>query len=111
MVEKEEELESAFEVRKKVFIEEQEVPEEIEMDGKDKEALHVLALDNEKAVGTARMRTFNEKAKLERMAILKEYRGKGIGKKMLRFLLELAQEKRIKKAILHSQCRVQYLRR
>jgi predicted GNAT family N-acyltransferase len=82
-----EELEQAFSIRKQVFCIEQNVSEEIEMDEFDDVATHILALIKEKPVGTARWRFTNEGAKMERFAVLKEYRGKGIGEELVKYIL------------------------
>jgi len=73
-------------VRRAVFIEEQNVPENIEQDGKDSDFCHVLATDKEgKPIGTARM---DKEGKIGRMAVLREYRGRGVGRKMLRVVMD-----------------------
>jgi len=72
-------------VRRAVFIEEQNVPESIELDGKDSDCFHVLASDTKgRPIGTARM---NGKGKIGRMAVLKKYRRRGIGRKMIQALM------------------------
>ena len=81
-------LEKAFEIRNQVFIIEQKVDEEEEFDRWDYESIHYLVLDNDKAVGTSRWRITKSGIKLERFAVLKEYRGKGIGQIMLRKMIE-----------------------
>jgi predicted GNAT family N-acyltransferase len=73
-------------VRRSVFIEEQNVPEEIEIDGTDPDCYHVLACDRSgRPVGTARL---DEKGKIGRMAVLPEYRGMGIGAAMLGAIMD-----------------------
>lgn len=76
-------------IRTKVFILEQHVPPELEWDEYDKDATHVLAYYNNIPAGTARL---VNKALIGRMAVLKPYRGRGIGKKMLEFLMTLAHK-------------------
>jgi predicted GNAT family N-acyltransferase len=72
-------------VRRVVFIEEQNVPESIELDDKDPDFIHVLAFDKKgRPVGTARM---DSKGKIGRMAVLKNYRRQGIGRKMIQALM------------------------
>jgi len=87
-------------VRKKVFIEEQNVPEELEWDNEDKNCIHVLALDGNKPIGTARMK---EDGHIGRMAVLKEYRNKDIGSSLLQELIEYAQINNYTKLYLHAQ--------
>ncbi|MGF3554706.1 MAG: GNAT family N-acetyltransferase [Thermoplasmatota archaeon] len=90
-------------IRETVFIKEQNVPKEIEMDDFDKESeLFIVYLKN-KPIGCARIRKINDYAKLERIAILKEYRGKGYGKALTNFLIGYCKKKGFKKIKLHSQ--------
>ena len=110
-----ENLERAFSIRRIVFIEGQDVPEEDDFDGLDEIAKHILAVnENKKAVGTARFRVTEKhkdnspkKIKLERFAVLEEERGKKIGQKMLEFALEQIQKKEEFKTVemiyLHAQ--------
>jgi predicted GNAT family N-acyltransferase len=73
-------------VRRAVFVEEQNVPENIELDGRDADCCHVLACDgNGKAIGTARM---DSDGKIGRMAVLREFRGLGVGRKMLQTMMD-----------------------
>jgi predicted GNAT family N-acyltransferase len=100
-VENDWELKEAFSIRRTVFIEEQNVPEVIELDSFDKTAAHILAFDREKPIGTARWRTTGNGIKLERFAVLKEFRGMGIGKLLVQFIMEhLGSDKKI---YLHAQ--------
>ncbi|HDK37659.1 MAG TPA: GNAT family N-acetyltransferase, partial [Thiolapillus brandeum] len=73
-------------VRKKVFVEEQQVPVELEWDGQDPQCLHLLAEDaGGNPIGTGRLLPDGH---IGRMAVLKEWRGKGIGFALLRQLKE-----------------------
>jgi predicted GNAT family N-acyltransferase len=82
------ELEQAFAIRRQVFCIEQNVSEEIEMDEFDDVATHILAFINDKPVGTARWRFTEEGAKMERFAVLKEYRGKDVGEALVKYTLD-----------------------
>lgn len=82
------ELEQAFAIRRQVFCIEQNVSEEIEMDEFDDVATHILAFINDKPVGTARWRFTEEGAKMERFAVLKEYRGKDVGEALVNYTLD-----------------------
>ena len=80
-------------VRRAVFIEEQNVPESIELDGLDPDYFHVLASDTKgRPVGTARM---DGKGKIGRMAVLHDYRRRGIGRKMIQALMNYGRENAI----------------
>lgn len=81
------ELKQAFSIRNQVFCVEQKVPYEIEMDEFDRDANHVLALIDGIPVGTARWRRTEEGIKLERFAVLKEYRKSGVGDALVKYLL------------------------
>lgn len=81
------ELEIAFQIRKKVFVEEQNVPLEEEYDEFETTSTHFLALLNKVPAGTARMRKTEKGIKLERFAVLKEYRKKDVGTALVKNLL------------------------
>ena len=79
----------AFEIRNKVFCEEQKVSKIIEFDGMDKFSNHYLAKFNEFPVGTARVREKKKGIyKIERMAVLKKYRMEGVGKAIIKKILD-----------------------
>jgi len=60
-------LQQAFEVRRKVFVREQDISEDLVFDGNDREALHMVVKDGERVIGTARVQFLTDKqAKLER---------------------------------------------
>ena len=85
---KREELDHAREIRKKVFIMEQNVPEDVEIDQYEDTSKHIIALIDNRFIGTARWRKTENGIKLERFAVLKEKRGLGIGNELVRFILE-----------------------
>ncbi|TCT15615.1 putative GNAT family N-acyltransferase [Natranaerovirga pectinivora] len=97
------ELEIAFKIRKKVFVEEQGVPAENEFDEYEATTTHVLAYYNNEAVGAGRLRTIDDIAKLERICVLESHRKYGIGRTIVHCLENLAKEKGIKKSKLHGQ--------
>jgi len=80
-------LEKALNIRKNVFVEEQKIPKELEYDEYDIESNHYLVLYDNVAVGTARWRNTSKGIKLERFAVLSEYRSKGIGYVLVREVL------------------------
>ena len=94
----------AFFIRKAVFIDEQRVPEELELDADDLQAIHVLAKIDGLSVGTARLVAISkDQAQIGRMAVLDQYRGQGIGRQILEKLIQFAQEKDFTGLFLHSQ--------
>jgi predicted GNAT family N-acyltransferase len=100
----EDELKAALEVRRQVFVEEQNIAPELELDGKDDEALHMVVVSKGRVIGTARvMFSESRQAKIERMAVLKSHRRQGIGEGIVSFLLEELNHRLIKRAVLHAQ--------
>ncbi len=98
------ELREAFEVRKKVFVEEQGIAEYLEFDGNDRQALHMVVMDGERVIGTARVLFMaTNQAKLERMAILKPFRRKGIGRRLIYYLNEELSKRQVEQVVLHAQ--------
>ena len=88
-------------VRERVFIQEQHVPEALEWDGLDDEAIHVVAQDNHaQVIGTARLL---QDGHIGRMAVVPEWRHQGVGSAMLRELLEIAQQWKLPRVFLHAQ--------
>ncbi|WP_375794133.1 GNAT family N-acetyltransferase, partial [Staphylococcus aureus] len=78
-------LEDCFSIRKKVFVEEQGVPEENEIDDYESISVHLIGYDqHNQPIATARIRPINETlVKIERVAVVKSYRGTGIGRKLM----------------------------
>jgi ElaA protein len=74
----------AVAIRRRVFIEEQGVPEADELDGKDAERTHFLARDAAgHAIGCACLRPYGAQHKVERVAVLPELRGTGLGRDLM----------------------------
>ncbi len=76
-------------LRRVVFIEEQGVSLEDEVDGRDGEARHLLAWDGGAAVGTARLLVEGEVGKIGRVCVLPRTRGLGLGAELIRFAVEV----------------------
>lgn len=88
-IDEQHQLEQAFKIRQKVFVEEQKVSKEEEYDEFEDTATHFLAFnDQNKAYGTARWRFTEKGIKLERFAVLKEERGGGTGSALVKKVLE-----------------------
>lgn len=83
----------ALAIRTKVFVHEQNVPSNLEYDGKDEDSVHFLLFLNHKPIATSRYRANNKGFKLERFAVLKEYRGNKFGKMLLDYILEVVPDK------------------
>jgi len=88
-------------VRRAVFIEEQHVPEELEWDEFDVQAWHVLARSPAgDAIGTGRL---VPSCRIGRMAVLRAWRGQGVGSAILNALLRMARERACRTVVLHAQ--------
>ena len=87
-------------IRLAVFVEEQGVPAEIEMDDMDAQSVHALAFDADKAVGTARLLPDGH---LGRMAVLRAWRSRGIGSLLLHSLIRKARERGDRVVLLSAQ--------
>lgn len=96
----------AFAIRMRVFVKEQGVPEEIELDRDDERATHLLAVAGEKSIGTARVVVRRGSAKIGRMAVLKSYRRRGVGKQLLKRAIATATRQGAGKIYLHAQVSV-----
>jgi predicted GNAT family N-acyltransferase len=88
-------------VRERVFIDEQKVPRELEWDEWDERSDHAVAFDaGGDAIGTARLLP---SGRIGRMAVLKEWRRKGVGAALLEAMLERARSRSMSRAVLHAQ--------
>jgi len=88
-------------IRRTVFVEEQDVPEELDLDGLDPACLHMLAwYDQGQPIATARM---EEDGKIGRMAVLKPWRGRGVGRALLEALLSEAAARGLSQVHLAAQ--------
>lgn len=82
-----EDLQACLDLRRDVFVDEQNVPAELELDGKDAEAQHFALKDGDRIIATCRVRHLGSAAKIERMAVNKDYRRQGIGRDLMKFVL------------------------
>lgn len=91
-------------IRATVFIEEQGVPAELEWDGLDELAYHVMAFAADGTpIGTGRLL---QDGHIGRVAVLREWRGKGVGKALLDMLLVVANKMGYEEVKLNAQTRV-----
>ncbi len=79
--------ELVFALRFEVFVDEQNVPPEIELDKEDEHALHIIAEENGIAIGCGRIVMSDGEAHIGRLAVKRSYRGKGIGASVCRFII------------------------
>lgn len=83
----EEEMQACSEIRRRVFIEEQNVPADREVEGDDG-ARHFAVQADGQPIATCRVRMIGSAAKIERMAVLGEFRSKGIGGVLMKYILQ-----------------------
>jgi len=92
--------EHAAPIRFTVFVEEQGVPREIELDAMDAVSLHAVAFEDHLPVGTGRLLPDGH---IGRMAVLKEWRNRGIGGLLLRHLMDEARQRGHREVALSAQ--------
>lgn len=80
-----------FDLRFKVFVEEQGVPIEEEIDALDDVATHLLAVQDGQPIGTARIVFEGDTAKIGRVCVIKAARGTGLGKGLIEKALDIAR--------------------
>ena len=95
IVESDDEKESVISIRRIVFIQELNIPEHMEIDDNEDLATYVLAKVEGKNVGTARWRETNSGIKLERFAVLNQYRSYGVGTAMTKFILKQLDQSKL----------------
>ncbi|WP_028274091.1 GNAT family N-acetyltransferase [Atopococcus tabaci] len=96
--------EDALEIRKDVFIHEQNVPPHLEVDELESKTIHVVGYKNQQPVATARLyEKFPQTFKVQRVAVRKETRKSGIGNQLLDEIFRYAKKQGGKKLILDSQ--------
>ena len=98
------EREACYDIRKAVFVQEQAVPLELEMDEYDDIATHFLLRDAEETpLATARLLDKHGLAKIGRVAVVQEARGQGLGLLLMQFVVSEAKRRGFTEAVLDSQ--------
>lgn len=103
IVENEKELNDAYTVRKVVFVQEQNVPIEEEIDPYEDEATHFVLYEEGTPIGAGRFRIVDGYGKVERICVLKDARKSGAGKKLMNGIEQFALEKGLQKLKLNAQ--------
>ena len=75
-------------IRLKIFVSEQKTPVELEMDGLDNIARHFAVKMGDKIIATCRIRRMGSAVKIERVAVLKDFRHKGVGRRLMKYVLQ-----------------------
>ncbi|TQS75792.1 GNAT family N-acetyltransferase [Ornithinibacillus gellani] len=97
------ELNQAYQVRMDVFVKEQHVPVELEMDEHDKEAIHFVGYVDNTPVAASRLRFVDTYGKLERICVRAEQRGQSFGKQIILRMEEQLKENGYSTAKLNAQ--------
>ncbi|RPI03108.1 MAG: GNAT family N-acetyltransferase [Calditrichaeota bacterium] len=97
------ELIKAFTVRAVVFIGEQHCPYDLEIDEFEHSCIHILGEMGNEPFAAARLRFPGPYAKLERIAVRKEWRGMGYGHQLVDYLVELAKSRGYSLLKMHAQ--------
>jgi predicted GNAT family N-acyltransferase len=101
-----EDVSGAFALREAVFYGEQNVPLQEELDELDRDAQHLVALDladGRRVVGTLRLLSFGDEAKIGRVVVAAELRRRGIASRMLQIALERARQQGFRRVRLAAQ--------
>ncbi len=93
----------ALSVRRDVFINEQEISPELEIDELENESIHLVAYDDDVPVGAGRVRIVQHKGKAERICVLSSYRGKKIGQAIMLAAEEFVRLEGLDKMALNAQ--------
>lgn len=96
-------LQDAHIIRRKVFIEEQNIAEEIEMDGTDKSCIHLVAYEADEPIATGRIRISREEFSIGRVAVLPEHRGKHYGILIMQTLIHACFTMGGERQVVHAQ--------
>ncbi|WP_028545011.1 GNAT family N-acetyltransferase [Paenibacillus taiwanensis] len=110
-VKTQEQLDECIAIRKEVFVQEQNVPDEVECDeydSLDAPAFHVLLMIDGKYGATGRVKLIDEfTAKMQRIAVRKPFRGLGIGRTLMIGLEQIARAHGVEKCVLDGQCQAE----
>ena len=99
----EDELRRVYCVRSIVFVEEQRCPYDLEFDEFDAHAIHILGEEHGEPFAAGRIRFLGEYAKLERIALRADYRGRGLGHALVTFMISVARERGFTRYKMHAQ--------
>ncbi len=101
-------IEQAHAIRYEVFVDEQQIPLELDLDGKDDGSVHALLTDGDQLIATARLTVGDEQqATLARVAVTKPYRGRGVASDVVTLMMNYAQEHGVQSVSIHAH---EYLR-
>jgi len=103
------EMTQALDLRHEVFCVEQGVPEREELDGRDHEGIHLVALAGSRVLGTCRVLLVGSTAQFSRLAVRQEVRRRGIATALLELADEVTRDAGGRRMVLHAQTYAQEL--
>lgn len=107
LVQNQQERQQSLDIRQRVFVEEQGVPADLEMDAQDGEAVHWLGWRDGRVAGTARLvRYGQESAKVGRVAVLPEWRSSGLGRELMEEIHRWVKDQPLQQILLDAQVHV-----
>jgi predicted GNAT family N-acyltransferase len=96
-------MSAVYALRHDVFVVEQGVPEELEVDEHDKAAIHLAAVSDGRVIGTLRILRHGRTAKIGRMAVSASSRKEGVGRALMEFAAATASRRGAEEVILGAQ--------
>ncbi|WP_422660440.1 GNAT family N-acetyltransferase [Paenibacillus sp. EC2-1] len=106
-----EQLREALDIRMEVFVQEQKVPADLEIDEYDTldaDAFHILIKYDGEYAATGRVTYYNkDSAKMQRIAVRKDFRSKGLGRVLLMAMETQARELKLVYSVLDAQCQAE----
>ena len=97
-------IDLSHQVREEVFQKGQGIAREIDFDENDNDCIQIVAMEDKEPIGTVRLRKIEENvSKVERLAVLVDFRKNGVGKEIMLEAVKIAKSENIKKLVLNSQ--------
>ncbi|MGJ4964959.1 GNAT family N-acetyltransferase [Bradyrhizobium sp. HKCCYLRH3061] len=96
-------MSEVYALRRRVFVVEQGVPEELEVDDDDRRAIHLAALSDGLVIGTLRILLHDRAAKIGRMAVSASSRKRGVGRELMEFAAATASRRGADEIVLGAQ--------
>lgn len=96
-------IKQAQQIRYAVFVQEQSIPQELDLDGLDQESMHLLVIDDSTPVATARLSFPSaSSAILARVAVMKAFRGAGVARAVIQHAIDYAIKQRVHHIDIHA---------
>lgn len=97
------ELETIFQIRDEVFVDEQQLTDDARNDPDDRSSIHFLALADGEVVGTGRLTMYGREAQVAWVATRVPWRGQGVGKAIMRAIIERGRQEGADRVMLNAQ--------